>query len=316
MLTRLPVTLFKPFASGASHVNAPGLGILCLVAGGFFITMNDVAIKAASPGMPIGEIMFLRAVVQTALVLCYMLAFRKFGELRVEHRRGQAARAALMVAASFMFVGALRLMPLADATALLFLAPLMMTAFGPLFLGERVGWHRWLAVSVGFAGMIVMLRPTGEGIQWVALLAIGAATGAALRDTITRRISAGDTTIATLFYTSIAILAAAALTLPLGWQEPEPADYAILGAAGLLQFGAHFLMIETFRYVQVSAVAPFKYLVLIWAAAAGYYLFGEVPDVFTLLGALLIIAGGLYVLHRERIHGRVAAAGGGPPRPR
>ena len=298
------MVVFKPFAGGASHVNAPGIGILCMIVGGFIITINNVAIKAASPGMPVGEIMFLRAVVQTALVLGYLLVFRKFGELRVEHRSGQAARAVIMVTATFMFVGALRLMPLAEVMALLFLTPLMMTAFGPLFLGERVGWHRWIAVSLGFAGMIAMLRPSGEEVQWAALLAIGAATGSALRDTITRRISAGDTTIATLFYTSIATLVAATLTLPLGWKTPEPADYAILGFAGLLQFGAHFLMIEAFRYVQVSAVAPFKYVVLIWATGAGYYLFGEVPDIFTVLGALLIIIGGLYVIHRERIHER------------
>ncbi len=309
------MTAFKPFASGASHVHAPGVGILCLIAGGFLITMNDAAVKAASPGMPVGEIMFLRAVVQTALVILYMLAFRKFGELRVVHRSGQAARAAVMVVASFMFVWALRLLPLADATALLFLAPLMMTAFGPLFLGERVGWHRWLAVCAGFAGVIVMLRPTGEGIQWAALLAIGAATGSALRDTITRRISADDSTIATLFYTSVAILVVAALTLPFSWKKPEPADYAILGLAGFLQFSAHFLMIEAFRYLQISAGAPFKYVVLIWAAGVGYWLFGEIPDIFTVLGALLIIAGGLHVIHRERIHGRIAPPDGGTLRP-
>ena len=242
--------------AGRSHVNAPGLGIGCLILGGFLITMNDAAIKAASPGLPVGEIMFLRAIVQTALVVLYLVVFRRFGELRVEHRIGQASRAAVMVIASFMFVWALRLLPLADATALLFIAPLMMTALAPFFLGEKVGWHRWLAVSVGFAGMIVMLRPTGEGVQWAALLAIGAATGSALRDTITRRISAGDSTIATLFYTSVAILAAATLTLPFGWQTPEPADYVILGFAGLMQFSAHFLMIEAFRFVQVSAAAP------------------------------------------------------------
>ena len=287
--------------AGSNHVNAPGLGISCLVLGGFFITMNDTAIKTASPGLPVGEIMFLRAVVQFGLVLVYLIAFRRFGELRVEHPLGQAGRATVMVVASFMFVWALRLLPLADATALLFIAPLIMTALAPFFLGEKVGWHRWAAVGVGFAGMIVMLRPTGEGLQWAALLAIGAATGSALRDTITRRISSGDSTIATLFYTSLAILAVATLTLPFGWKTPEPADYAILGFAGLLQFSAHFLMIETFRFIQVSAVAPFKYIVLIWAAGAGYWLFGEIPDLYTVLGAMLIVAGGLYVVHREQI---------------
>ena len=287
--------------AGSNHVNAPGLGISCLVLGGFFITMNDTAIKAASPGLPVGEIMFLRAVVQFALVLVYLIAFRRFGELRVEHPLGQAGRATVMVVASFLFVWALRLLPLVDATALLFIAPLIMTALAPFFLGEKVGWHRWAAVGVGFAGMMVMLRPTGEGLQWAALLAIGAATGSALRDTITRRISSGDSTIATLFYTSLAILAVATLTLPFGWKTPEPADYAILGFAGLLQFSAHFLMIETFRFIQVSAVAPFKYIVLIWAAGAGYWLFGEIPDLYTVLGAMLIVAGGLYVVHREQI---------------
>ena len=294
--------MFRTLA-GRQHINAPGVGIGCLVLGGVFITMNDTAIKAASPGLPVGEIMFLRAVVQSALVFLYLVIFRRFGELRVEHPIGQAGRATVMVVASFMFVWALRLLPLADATALLFIAPLMMTALAPIFLGEKVGWHRWVAVSIGFAGMIVIIRPTGETVQWAALLAIGAATGSALRDTITRRISAGDSTIATLFYTSVAILVAATLTLPFGWKTPAPSDYAILGLAGLLQFSAHFLMIETFRYVQVSVVAPFKYIVLLWAAGAGYWLFGEVPDIYTILGAILIVAGGLYVIQRERVRG-------------
>jgi len=246
----------------------------------------------------------LRAGVVMALVALYVWISGRSGELRVYHVKAQAIRASMMVVGSFLFVAALRVMPLADVSALLFLAPLMMTAMAPAFLGESVGWRRWSAVLVGFAGMIVMLRPSADGLYWLALLPAASALTSAFRDLLTRRISAQDSTWATLFYSTAAVFVASTLTLPFAWQTPTWSDMALLVLGGVLQLVAHFFMIEMFRFIEVSAVAPFKYLGLVWAALSGFVFFGEVPDIWTAVGAALIIGGGLYIINRERAHRR------------
>ncbi len=294
------MTVLREFVSGRSLVHAPGVGIACSLGGSFLIVMNDAAVKTVSATLPIGEIIALRGSVVMVLVVIYLWLTGQFGALRVLHPRGQAGRAAMMVLSSFLFVAALRAMPLADATALMFVAPLMLTAMAPIFLGERVGWHRSTAVVVGFMGMVVMLRPSAEGVYWFALVPVAAAACSATRDLITRRISAGDSPLATLFYTTLAVTLAGLATLPFDWQTPSGPEMGFLAGAAGLQLCAHFLMIVMYRFVQVSAAAPFKYSALIWAVIVGFFLFGDVPDRWTVSGAVLIIAGGLYVIHRER----------------
>ena len=294
------MTVLKEFLGGRSLVHAPGAGIACSLGGSFLIVVNDAAVKAVSVTLPVGEIIALRGLVVSALVILYLWLTGQFDVLRVQHPLGQAGRALMMVCSSFLFIAALRAMPLADATAQMFVAPLILTAMAPIFLGERVGWHRATAVVVGFIGMIVILRPGADGIYWIALLPVAAAACSATRDLITRRISAGDSPLATLFYTTFAVAAAGLVTLPFDWQTPTAREVVILGGAAGLQLCAHFLMIVMYRFVQVSAVAPFKYSALVWAVILGMVLFGDVPDGWTIGGALLIIAGGLYVIHRER----------------
>ena len=294
------MTVLKEFLGGRSLVHAPGVGIACSLGGSFLIVVNDAAVKAVSVTLPVGEIIALRGLVVSALVILYLWLTGQFDVLRVQHPLGQAGRALMMVCSSFLFIAALRAMPLADATAQMFVAPLILTAMAPIFLGERVGWHRATAVVVGFIGMIVILRPGADGIYWIALLPVAAAACSATRDLITRRISAGDSPLATLFYTTFAVAAAGLVTLPFDWQTPTAREVVILGGAAGLQLCAHFLMIVMYRFVQVSAVAPFKYSALVWAVILGMVLFGDVPDGWTIGGALLIIAGGLYVIHRER----------------
>lgn len=298
------MSLLKTLAAGKAHVNAPGLGIACALLASFLIVMNDTTMKAVTKGVPVGELISLRAGVVMALVALYVWISGRSGELRVYHVKAQAIRASMMVIGSFLFVAALRVMPLADVSALLFLAPLMMTAMAPAFLGESVGWRRWSAVLVGFAGMIVMLRPSADGLYWLALLPAASALTSAFRDLLTRRISAQDSTWATLFYSTAAVFVASTLTLPFAWQTPTWSDMAFLVLGGVLQLVAHFFMIEMFRFIEVSAVAPFKYLGLVWAALSGFVFFGEVPDIWTAVGAALIIGGGLYIINRERAHRR------------
>ena len=286
-------------SASKTQVHAPGIGIACMVASTMFITLNDAAVKWVSTGIPVGEIIFFRGLFALIVTGLFVWRTARLEALRVSNVGGLVARAACMVVGTFLFVTGLAAMPLADIVSIVFIGPLLITAMAPLLLGEQVGWHRWSAVGVGFAGMIVMLRPTGEGLYWIALLPVGAAFTGALRDIITRRLSATDSSLAILIYSTAAVSAAGLLTLPFGWRVPGLLDLALLAFSGLMLFGAHFLMIEAFRYAQVAVVSPFKYVALVWAVMVGYLLWSDIPDQWTLTGGALIIASGLYVLHRE-----------------
>ena len=286
-------------SASKTQVHAPRIGIACMVASTMFITLNDAAVKWVSTGIPVGEIIFFRGLFALIVTGLFVWRTARLDALRVSNVRGIVARASCMVVGTFLFVSGLAVMPLADVVSIVFIGPLLITAMAPLLLGEHVGWHRWSAVGAGFVGMIVMLRPTGGGLYWLALLPVGAAFTGALRDIITRRLSATDSSLAILIYCTAAVTAAGLATLPFGWRTPGLLDLALLGFSGLMLFGAHFLMIEAFRYAQVAVVSPFKYVALVWAVMVGYLLWADIPDQWTLTGGGLIIASGLYVLHRE-----------------
>jgi drug/metabolite transporter (DMT)-like permease len=181
----------------------------------------------------------------------------------------------------------------------------------PLILGERVGWRRWLAVLVGFAGVLFMLRPGGDALQWAILFPLGAAICGGLRDLITRRISGTETTVAVLAVTTSVVLLSGLATAPFtAWVEIQSAHLGMFIASGILVAIAHTLMIEAFRRGEAALVAPFKYSSLLWGTLIGFLMFGDLPDRWTIVGAVIIVAAGLYVLHRER---RALAASAGTP---
>ena len=195
------------------------------------------------------------------------------------------------------------LLPLADAAALLFAGPLFITALAIPMLGEHVGWRRWSAVFVGFVGVLIMLRPTPEAIQPLAIIPITAALSSAFRDIITRRISATESSNAIMFWSNAALLCAAALTSAFGWEPMRLIDLVFLALLGTVVGVAHWVMIEAFRLAEAAVISPFKYTAIVWASLFGYFFWGTVPDAYILSGGALVIASGLYILHREtRLH--------------
>lgn len=278
-------------------------GILYMVIGCAVLTMNDAVMKLMSAELPLGELLFTRAAFGT-LFLCVFLAWRReTGKLRVRNWRGQALRATCVVTGSYLFVGGLRFLPLADTLAITFAGPLFVTAMAPFLLGEQVGWRRWLAVGIGFAGVLIITRPTGEGFHWLVLLPLGAALAGALRDIITRHICMTESSISILFVGAAATCLGGLATLPLGWAMPHVADLGFLAFAGLLQIGAHFLVIEAFRYTQAASVVPFKYSTLVWGVLFGFLIWGDLPTLGVVLGTLIILGSSLYIFHRESVRG-------------
>ncbi len=271
----------------------------CMIGGGLLLTMNDGVVKWLSGDYQVGQILTFRGAAAVILITGVLLWRREFNIFEVRYPKVQLLRAVLMIASTFLFVNGLRLMPLADTVAVAFVGPIFVTALAPILLSERVGWRRWSAVLVGFAGVLIILRPGGDGLHWAALLPAGAALCGACRDLLTRGISHGEASGTTLFYSTLGVALAGAVTAPFGWQTPALADLGLFVVAGMLLSIAHFLHIETFRFAEAAVVTPFKYSALLWAMAIGFLVWGDIPDNRTLLGAALLIGSGLYIFHRE-----------------
>ena len=286
--------------SATGHTDSPMRGIILMVGGLFLLTLNDAAAKWLTEGYPVPQIISLRGIfilLPLAVVLLLRGGLRAFKPTRI---RNQAIRALCFIGSTFFIITALSLMPLADAIAFTFTGPLIVAALAPFVLGEQVGWRRWCAILVGFAGVIVMARPTPDAFQWAAFVALGAAFFGAMRDMVTRRISAEESSDLILFYSTLAVMtvgALAAFFFP--WRMPDITDWSLFALLGILNGAAHYMIIEAHRWAQASVIAPFRYTVLVWACVLGFVIWGDVPDIWLLGGAALVVASGLYILHRE-----------------
>jgi len=159
-------------------------------------------------------------------------------------------------------------------------------------------------VIVGFIGVLVITRPTGDLARLAALLPLGSAFAAALRDLITRRMTARESSNAILITTTSAVMLAGLFTLPYGWRMPTPGDVGLLAMGGIVTGFGHYCMIETFRHAEAALVAPFKYSSILWAAALGFLFWGDLPDAWVVAGTIIVVASGLYILHRELVRRR------------
>jgi drug/metabolite transporter (DMT)-like permease len=282
------------------HAVAGGRGILYMLLGTAFLTANDATMKWLIADYPVGELLFFRGSAVALGVGLVLLRLDGRDGFRVANVKGQALRALAMVAGSYLFVSGLAFLPLADAVAIAFAGPLFTTALAVPLLGERVGWRRWLAVLVGFAGVLLMTRPGGAMVQWAVLLPLGACLTGALRDIVTRRLTATESSLTTLFYTTAAVSLGGLLTLPGGWSVPIPAHLALLLASSTLMGVAHYLQIEAFRLAEAATIVPFRYSSLLWALLFGLLLWGALPEPLVAAGALTVAGAGLYIWYRER----------------
>lgn len=276
-----------------------------MIVGGGGLTMSDAATKWLTASLPIGEILFVRALVVSIAILLIVWRRGSFEGLRIGRFRNIGTRSVLAVGSTFLIVASLARLPLSEVIAILFVGPLFIAVLATPLLGERVGVHRWFAVLIGFIGMLIMVRPGTAGFQFAALLPVVAAMVAASRDIVTRRISAAETSIAILFYSMIALTLAGLATAPFGWQPMDGGELAIVILAGLLFGLGHYFVIEGYRYAEASVVSPYRYTNLIWAALLGFILWGEIPSVWMLAGTPLVVGSGLYILLHERSRRRL-----------
>ncbi len=218
----------------------------------------------------------------------------------------QLSRSLLLALTTGVFNAGVRLVPLATATTIMFLSPILITVLSVPLLKEHVGPRRWIGVLIGFAGALIVVRPweghVGLFLSGASLL-LGAALLNANYQIFTRKVRLYDEPLTSLFYTAVVGAVATTPFLPWHWQWPTAMDWLLMVAAGLLGGVGHLFLIQAFRRAPASLLAPFSYLSLIGAALYGWLIFAEWPSVWTWFGAALIIGSGLYIFHRERQHG-------------
>jgi len=280
---------------------------------------NDTLVKLATAAMPASEAMTIRSSFATLIALGYIAAHGHLGYLRLAATPMVASRAVLEALVASGFITALAHLPLPTITVIGQSTPLIMTALAAALGLEAVGWRRWTATLVGFAGVLIVLRPTSANLDVYGWLALGTAFISAGRDTMTRWIGAhvpssvvtfASTVSVTLLGALLGLVGAAAgeVWVAPGWQE---GGY-LLGAAVLVTAG-NLANVIACRRAELSVVSPFRYTVILWAIAFGLLVFGEPPDAFAMTGAALIVASGIYTIHRERVR-RAAMDAAGTPR--
>ena len=226
---------------------------------------------------------------------------------RTKHPVLQVSRGLLAVISATCFVFALRFVPLADAVAISFVAPFLVTAMGALLLGERVGIRRWSAVAIGFVGTLIVIRP-GMGVMHPAgLLVLVAASAFAARQVLSRQLSSSDRTITTVSYTALASVLVLLVPLPFYWTTPSTSSqFALLFGVATFAALGELMVIKSLEIAQASVLAPVHYSLLIWGTFWGWLIFGQLPDFWTWVGAAIIVATGMYIIRRERMLARTS----------
>ena len=277
-----------------------GRGIACVLVAWLLFACMDAGSKQLAEDYSIVQILWLRFL--SLAVIAAWLVRRQGGTtaFRTHHFWLQGARSLLLVVEIGLFIWTITVLPLANAHAILAVTPLLVTALSVPLLGERVGIRRWSAIGVAFIGMLVILRP-GLGVMHpMALVALLCAAMFALYQILTRVVSRADPPLTTLFYT--ALVGAAGLTVvgPFHWTAPDAAGWALFGLVAGLGASGHFLLIKALQLAPASSLQPYSYTILIWATAVGFVVFGNLPDLATVAGALIIAASGIYTFARER----------------
>ncbi|MEO3430573.1 DMT family transporter [Pelagibius sp. CAU 1746] len=291
-----------------SSDNLRGAFFMAIAMAGF--CLNDTMMKLVFADLGLFQAIGLRGLLLSALIVvlsirrnqllyrpsrqdCFFLGLRVIGE----------------IGSAVCFLSAIYHMPLANATAIIQAIPLALTLAAALILGEKVGWRRYSAIAVGFAGVMIIVRPGAEGFSAYSLWAVAAVGFMVLRDLSTRRFSPGLPSLFAAFITALGTaIFAGAVALTRDWQPVDLDSFGLLcAAAGFLFFG-YLFSIKAMRIGEVAVVSPFRYTIMVWAIVLGIVVFGEIPDAWTLTGAAIVVGMGMYTFYREhRLMQRAAA---------
>ncbi|MGH6914499.1 MAG: DMT family transporter [Geminicoccales bacterium] len=289
-----------PARAGWQAILAICLGVVCLV-------VNDALAKWLTAHYGPLQIVFVRNLLAMPMIAAIVLSIGGRAALRSRHLWIHALRALLLVGGSYTFFLGLRALPLAEATSLIFAAPIFITALSVPLLREHVGWRRWAAVAAGFAGVLVIVRPGAAAFQPASVLVVATAVFYALVMISARWIDRGEDVWTMMFYVVLFPMLFSGLIVFTAWQTPQlPHLPFFLGMAVFGTLGMT-LISQAFRLAPAAIVAPFDYTALIWASLLGWLVWGEIPGVWTYAGAAVIIASGIYIVVRETRNGGAEA---------
>ncbi len=282
----------------------PLTGIVLMIAAMAILPFLDVVAKIlGEQGVPIMQIVWARMVFGAALTLPFAAARVGMMGLIPDRPVMHGLRASLLIAATFFFFYALTFLPIADALAIFFVQPLVVTALSPWVLGEQVGRRRWSAVCVGFIGTLIIIRPGFAEINAGVILALAAGTSLALYMLMTRRIAGQAAAIVTTFHTSAMGAVITTAFVVFLWQTPTLAQWGLYLLIGIIATGGHFLIVRAYDHAEASLLAPLAYTEIIMAVIAGWWFFDDFPDVWTFVGVSILIASAIYISIRERAKG-------------
>lgn len=279
----------------------PIVGILLVCGAMTVVPVMDGIAKHLSADFPVLQVVWARYFFHFLFLLPVLLWRFGPGAFKVPNPGVQVLRGGLLLGSTLLFFAAISTMPLADALALVFVSPLVVTALSPLVLKEPVGVRRWSAVVVGFLGAMIIVRPGLGVFSGGAVLALGAGCVYGTYLLATRKLSRQAPPLVTLGYT--ALLGAVVMTalLPFVWVTPTWEQAALMALMGPIAAAGHFMLIKGFDHAEAAVLAPCTYFEIVMMTAVGYLAFGDFPDAWTWLGIAVIVASGLYTSWRERV---------------
>jgi drug/metabolite transporter (DMT)-like permease len=294
-------------AAGKAARDNPRAILLFTLSMGLF-PVGDTIAKVLTADYPVAQVVWARYLVFLGVITLLMLRQAESRRLFRTRRPGvQILRGICMAVGAYTFVFALSYISVVDTLAILFLSPLMMVMLSIPLLGEKVGLHRWGAVIVGFLGVLIVMRPGLGVMHWAGSMALIAAATSAFQQILGRKLGSTDHPMTSVFYTALVGFVIASAVVPFDWRPPAGNFWPLIGVLGLIGAVAHFGVLKALQMAPASLLSPFNYGQIFSGAFTGYLVFGHLPDLWSSVGIVVIVASGLYVYWRERLLTRRAA---------
>lgn len=276
------------------------LGALFILLATLCYASMDAISKFLVADYAVIQIMWIRCAL--IFVFSWIIVRRQglIGALRTPRPWLQIVRSLILIIESAIFVLAFRYLPLADAHAVAAISPLLVIALGVSFLGEKAGLERWLAVAAGFVGVLLIIRPGLRSIDWPVLLPLIGAVLWAAYQILTRLAARHDSADTSLIWAALVPLIATTFVGPIGWQWPTATAWILMVLISAIGAAGNYAMIKALDHAEAGAMQPYNYTLLVWATLLGVLMFGDVPDGWTILGAAIVVASGLYTWHHDR----------------
>ena len=263
------------------------------------LPIMDGFAKYLSADMPVLQITWARYFFTVVFTLPVMFFFYRKQLVWTDKPKLQLIRGLILLCANITFFYAISIISLAKALTLAFIAPLIVTAFSPMLLGEKVGVRRWTAVIIGFIGSLVVIRPGFVELNLASFSALGTGVMYGFYLIITRKLSTSDNPLLTLLLTGVVGLVAVSGVIPFVWVNPSLSQWSMMASIGVFACVGHLFLILSLKYADASKLAPFSYFEIITNIIIGYYFFSDLPDNWTFLGLAIIVTSGIYISRRE-----------------